>query len=124
MKVVARNIAFDALVQKRSAKLTKFRHRVLRLVFDIPQGNVTTYKELAKAVGCGSCQAIGQALRGNPLAPDVPCHRVVSASRKLGGFCGASGGKLVQKKMDMLVAEGVRFEETGLVSESHLMRFA
>ena len=56
-------------------------------------GKVSTYQELAKALHCGSCQAVGQALRRNPYAPIVPCHRVIAASQAIGGFCGNADPK-------------------------------
>ncbi|KAE8144150.1 hypothetical protein BDV25DRAFT_167540 [Aspergillus avenaceus] len=52
-------------------------------------------------------------MRTNPFAPDVPCHRVLSADGSLGGYMGdgpASGGKNLEKKKEMLEAEGVVFE--------------
>ncbi|MEO0414062.1 MAG: MGMT family protein [Verrucomicrobiota bacterium] len=38
----------------------------------MPLGKVTTYRALGLAIGCGSAQAIGQALKRNPFAPEVP----------------------------------------------------
>lgn len=48
-------------------------------------GKVCTYKELAKKVGSpNAVRAVGSALRNNPFAPKVPCHRVVASDRSLG----------------------------------------
>lgn len=56
-----------------------------------------------------------QALRRNPFAPTVPCHRVIAASLELGGFNGSWGAACgsVQKKRALLAAEGVPFDEAG-----------
>jgi alkylated DNA nucleotide flippase Atl1 len=56
-------------------------------------------------------QAVGQALRKNPFAPDVPCHRVVGADGKLCGFKGKSTGFTLQEKRKMLEREGIQMEE-------------
>lgn len=56
-----------------------------------------------------------QALRRNPFAPVVPCHRVIAASLELGGFQGSwgAGCDSVQKKRRMLGEEGVPFDAEG-----------
>lgn len=55
----------------------------------VPKGNITTYKNIAVYLGKpGASQAIGNALRNNPFAPMVPCHRVLPSSYKIGGFFG------------------------------------
>ena len=54
----------------------------------IPKGKVSTYGALSLLLK-SSPRAVGQALRRNPYAPQVPCHRVVAASLELGGFSGA-----------------------------------
>lgn len=65
-----------------------------------------------------SPRAVGQALRRNPFAPVVPCHRVVAADRYIGGFCGTWGTDeaQVQRKRRMLEEEGVSFEGHYVVS--------
>ncbi len=91
-------------------KVTPFQQRVYDAARRIPRGKVTTYGLLAKAIRCGSARAVGQALRCNPFAPEVPCHRVVAADLTLGGFMGKRSGAALAKKKRMLEAEGVRFE--------------
>lgn len=81
---------------------TAFQERVYAAVRRIPRGRVSTYKEVARAVGCGAYRAVGRALYVNPYAPRVPCHRVVCSDGSLGGF--ARG---VEEKKKMLEAEGV-----------------
>eukprot|EP00959_Pyramimonas_sp_CCMP1952_P386261 8095345-Pyramimonas_sp.AAC.3 len=53
---------------------------------------VSTYGTLANELG-SSARAVGQALKRNPFAPGVPCHRVVGASLELGGFHGSWGAE-------------------------------
>jgi len=65
---------------------TEFEREVLVATFKIPKGKVSTYKRIAEKVGRPRAyRAVGNALHKNPLAPLVPCHRVV---RSDGGFGG------------------------------------
>jgi len=98
-------------MKKRQA--TVFEQRVYEAISAIPKGRVTTYKSLAKRVGCGSSQAVGQALKRNPFAPEVPCHRVISSQLKLAGYMGKVEGEEVQRKRELLAAEGVGFDSSG-----------
>ena len=105
----AKSLSATVLLQ-RDTQLTTFQHKVLSALCQVPRGYVTTYKLLAQHICCRSTQAVGQALKGNPYAPTVPCHRVVAHSRRLGGFFGKTRGpKLIEKK-DLLLCEGVVFE--------------
>lgn len=94
---------------------TDFETRVFEATRLIPSGKVTTYRELASHLGCNSAQAIGQALKRNPFAPEVPCHRVVKTDFSLGGFHGETEGPLLTKKRNLLIKEGVAFSENGKV---------
>ena len=69
-----------------------------------------TYQGLARAIDCGSCQAVGQALKRNPFAPAVPCYRVIKSDLSLGGFAGAREGEALGRKLALLAGEGVFFE--------------
>lgn len=94
-------------------KVTRFEQRVYDAVSAVPLGKVTTYKKLADLIGCGSSQAVGQALRRNPFAPDVPCHRVISSQLKIAGYLGQIVGEEVDKKLSLLAEEGVLFSDSG-----------
>ena len=59
-------------------KVTQYQSRVYALLKQIPEGKVSTYAEMSKALG-SSPRAVGGALRVNPFAPEVPCHRVIQA---------------------------------------------
>ena len=83
-------------------KMKSFNEKCYKLLRKVPKSRVTTYKELAKALGTKAYRAVGNAMNKNPYAPDVPCHRVINSNGKVGGF--ASGTK---KKIEMLRKEGI-----------------
>ena len=88
-----------------SAEITPFQRRVYLALLDVPAGTTITYGELAKRIGCRSAQAIGQALRRNPFAPEVPCHRVVAADGSMGGYNGERDGEQIEYKRRLLEVE-------------------
>ena len=67
-------------------KGTAFQQRVWQALLTIPYGETVSYGELAQMVGCKSAQAVGQAVGANPVALLIPCHRVIAAHGKLGGY--------------------------------------
>ncbi|MDD5757944.1 MAG: MGMT family protein [Desulfobulbaceae bacterium] len=95
---------------EKDGALTDFQRKVYAVVSQIPKGRVMTYQGVARALGCRSCQAVGQALKRNPFAPTVPCHRVIKSDFSLGGFAGAWQGDELVRKMKLLADEGVIFE--------------
>ena len=97
--------------------VTPFQQRVYEALGCVPAGRVTTYGLVARHLRCRSAQAVGQALRRNPFAPEVPCHRVIAADLRLGGFCGARDGAQIQRKRRLLAAEGVAFDAQGRLAE-------
>jgi methylated-DNA-[protein]-cysteine S-methyltransferase len=104
--------------------ISPFAKQVYSYLRKVPKGKVTTYKELAAAMGTNAYQAIGQVMRVNPYAPNVPCHRVVSANGTIGGFMGATSGPKVVKKIRMLKKEGVIVHGNRVVDfEKKLWRF-
>jgi methylated-DNA-[protein]-cysteine S-methyltransferase len=74
-------------------QLSWFRRKVMEAAFRIPVGYVTSYGQLALATN-GSPRAVGHVMATNPLAPIVPCHRVVAADFTLGGYGGGLKVKL------------------------------
>ena len=88
-----------------------FAGKVYEIVRTIPRGRVTSYQHVARALGIRSSQAVGQALKRNPYAPEVPCHRVIKSSGEIGGFFGAAAGALIDKKVALLQSEGVEVSE-------------
>lgn len=106
-----------------SVKLTDFQRKVYAAVSLIPQGKVSTYGLVAAYIGCGSARAVGQALKVNPFAPVVPCHRVVRSDLRLGGFCGSADEKALNQKRALLLSEGVRFVDPDTVHPDCLYTF-
>jgi len=98
-------------IVKNDSNLTDFRKKVYQALLTVPQGNVITYAMLGKMIDCKCAQAIGQALKNNPYAPDVPCHRVIRSDLTIGGFHGKTSGKYIQRKLNLLAKEGVAFDE-------------
>jgi methylated-DNA-[protein]-cysteine S-methyltransferase len=88
-------------------KPTIFASRVYEIVRTIPRGKVASYRDVAQVLGVRSAQAVGQALKRNPHAPEVPCHRVVSSDGRLCGFFGDTTGTGLEQKAEMLRSEGV-----------------
>jgi len=80
-----------------------FSNKVYSLVSKIPKGKVTTYREIALKLDVKAYQAIGQVLKKNPNAPQVPCHRVVKSDGSLGGY----KGSLITEKVELLESEGI-----------------
>lgn len=89
--------------------ITEFQRRVYLALLDVPCGTTISYKELGQRIGCRSAQAIGQALKRNPFAPYVPCHRVICSSGAIGGFHGERDGAMIEQKKRLLAEEGERF---------------
>lgn len=81
--------------------VTPFGRKVLEAVLDIPFGQTATYGDIAKAIGCRSAQAVGQALKRNPIWLIIPCHRITAAN----GCGGYAGG--LQLKQALLVHENI-----------------
>jgi len=84
-------------------KVSPFYRRVYEVARSIPPGTTLSYGEIAKQMGAaGSARAVGQALGKNPFAIVVPCHRVLAAGGKVGGFS-ANGG--IVTKLRLLTLE-------------------
>ncbi|KAF4548147.1 Methylated-DNA--protein-cysteine methyltransferase-like protein [Elsinoe fawcettii] len=105
----------------KNSSLTPFRKEVLTVLCQVPRGKYTTYQAMSDHISSTShktcARAVGNAMRNNPFAPVVPCHRVLATGGKIGGFGGEWGddGKHAKKKRDMLREEGVRFDGSGKV---------
>ena len=81
--------------------MTDFEKKVLRVVTEIPVGQVRSYKWVAKRCGRPKAyRAVANALAKNPYPVFIPCHRVIQSSKKLGGY--SLGGQL---KEDLIKLE-------------------
>ena len=76
-----------------------FHRRVYELARTIPPGKTLSYGEIAAQLGArGAARAVGQALGHNPFPIVVPCHRVLAAGGRIGGFS-AHGGVATKRRM-------------------------
>ncbi len=92
--------------------MTKFQEKVWAKCRKIPRGRVSTYGEIASAIGNPkAARAVGNALNKNPFK-NVPCHRVVKSNGEVGGY--AHGAR---RKIEKLRREGVKVKK-GKVSVS------
>jgi len=103
--------------------LPDFNRRVYAIVRKIPPGATITYGEIAERLGDKTLsREVGQAMGENPTPIIMPCHRVLAAGGKTGGFS-ASGG--VVTKLRLLTIEGAQpggptlFENLPLVARKH-----
>ena len=86
-------------------KGTKFQLKVWNYLKKIPRGKVKTYSEVAKAIRRPlAVRAVANAIGKNPLAPQIPCHRVIRSDGSLGGYSGKGG---IKTKKLLLKKEGV-----------------
>ncbi|MBN9563026.1 MAG: methylated-DNA--[protein]-cysteine S-methyltransferase [Alphaproteobacteria bacterium] len=86
-----------------------FFERIYAAARRVRWGQTTTYGTLAKELGAGpeAARDVGQAMAKNPVALIIPCHRVLAAGGKVGGFSAPGGA---EAKRRMLELEGVRVE--------------
>jgi methylated-DNA-[protein]-cysteine S-methyltransferase len=63
----------------KQQKVTAYQERVYTALQQIPEGRVTTYAAISKALNSSS-RAVGGALRVNPFCPEVPCHRCIAST--------------------------------------------
>ena len=92
------------------SRISPFHQQVYALARAIAPGSPRAYGDLAEQLGRkGLSRAVGQALGLNPFAPVVPCHRVLAAGGKTGGFS-AGGGAAT--KLRMLEIEGAHIGGT------------
>jgi methylated-DNA-[protein]-cysteine S-methyltransferase len=90
-------------------RVPEFNQRVYAIARAIAPGQTLSYGEVAARLGDpGAARAVGQALGHNPFAPIVPCHRVLAAGKRSGGFS-AGGG--VATKLKMLEIEKAQLGE-------------
>ncbi|MBA4464005.1 MAG: MGMT family protein [Nitrosopumilaceae archaeon] len=94
--------------------------KIYKKLLEVPKGKITTYGELAKAVGFTNGQrAVGKIMNKNPYPVIIPCHRVVKSDGKIGGY--AYGGEI---KKNMLQKEGIKIKDDKILDwENTIYRF-
>jgi len=87
----------------------EFFMRIYAAARRIGWGQTSTYGTLAKEIGSGpeAARGVGQAMANNPIPLIIPCHRVMAAGGKVGGFSAPGGAA---SKIRMLELEGMKFE--------------
>jgi len=89
--------------------MSAFQRDVLQFTAEIPAGETRTYGEVARGIGSpGASRAVGNALGSNPVPIVIPCHRVLAANNKIGGYSG--GGPEIKRRL--LCLEGVSLPST------------
>ena len=89
-------------------KMLEFFAVVYKLIGKIPRGSVTTYGDIAAALGSPLCsRRVAQALANTPPGLDIPCHRVVNAA-------GRTAPGWAEQKL-LLLNEGIPFKQNGCV---------
>ena len=98
-------------------QIKSFNEKIYDFLKKVPKGKITTYKVLAEVLDTKSYRAVGQAMRCNPYAPQVPCHRVVKSDGSIGGFSGSinPNSKEVRRKISMLRKEGIKIKNNKIV---------
>ena len=101
--------------------MTPFQEEVYKALDLIPKGCVTTYGAVATYLGTKAVRAVGTAVGKNPNAPQVPCHRVVPSTGKIGNYSGKGG---VATKIRLLEEEGVSLKNSKIFNfEKYLFVF-
>jgi len=96
-----------------------FDQRCYDLLLQIPKGKVTTYREIAHALGTKAYRVVGQAMNRNPNLVRVPCHRVVKSNGEVGGY--AQGEN---EKIKLLLEEGIDLRKNKILNlEIYLHQF-
>lgn len=116
-KVTKKPSSKQPSLASRATKMpTPYQASVYAHLLCIPPGQLTTYGSLSRAMN-SSPRAVGGALRCNPYAPSVPCHRVIASDGFVGGFKGdwekAPSGINQTEKLKLLREEGVNFTAEG-----------
>jgi len=108
----------DQILTGRVSDTMRFDEKVWTLTSRVPPGWVTTYRDIAEALNTRAYRAVGLALKRNPHAPTVPCHRVVASNGHLNGY--ARG---LERKATLLAEEGIEVRNNRVSLTRHHWRF-
>ena len=103
--------------------MSSLTEKVYQRLKEVPEGKVTTYKDLALICETKAYRAVGQILKRNPVGSGVPCHRVVSSDGRLGGYRGKTDGKEIEEKVIRLRNEGIEIKGMKVNLERFGFRF-
>ena len=93
------------------------QQKIFKKLLQVPKGQITTYGELAKAVGLKNGQrVVGRTMNKNPYPVIIPCHRVVMSTGKIGGY---AYGKDIKTKM--LNDEGIEIQNHKIVDLKNII---
>ena len=96
---------------------SEFEISVLLATYRIPKGKISTYKRIAELIGKPkSYRAVGNALHKNPLAPIIPCHRVVRSDGKIAGE-----KKSIEVRRSLLNKEGIPLDGLKVKLEKNII---
>ena len=98
----------------------KLEEKVYKKLLEVPKGKITTYRDLARAIGLKNGQrVIGKIMNKNPYPVIVPCHRVIKSDGKIGGYAWGE-----QVKAKMLSNEGIKIKNGKILDvEKSIYRF-
>lgn len=81
---------------------TPFRRRIWEACQQIPYGEVVTYGQLARLAGRpAAARAVGSAMANNQIPIIIPCHRVIAAGNKIGGFTNPDGVRFKERLLQI-----------------------
>jgi methylated-DNA-[protein]-cysteine S-methyltransferase len=99
------DLSIDKSDPSKGPVRSEFNLKVLKMVLEIPRGEVKTYKEIAECMDSKAWRAVGSAMARNPFPLVIPCHRVVKSNLSLGNYGGGVG-----MKKELLEKEGVKIK--------------
>lgn len=100
-----------------TANGTEFQQRVWQVLGQIPYGEISSYQQVAEALGSpGSVRAVASANARNPISIVVPCHRVIGSDRALRGYAGG-----IETKAKLLELEGHRIQAGEITLNSKVL---
>ena len=110
-KEVSRYVAGDAKALHQHVDLTlagnAFQKKVLDGLQTVPRGALVSYQALGASVGSAkAARAVGNALHNNPVPIYVPCHRVIAADGRIGGYVGGAACKLQLLRSEGFAVDG------------------
>ena len=94
-------VNFDS-IEIRLPEMTPFRRQIIEATRSIGYGQTISYGELALQAGHpGAARAVGTVMSSNRFPILIPCHRVLAAGGKLGGYTSPAGTKLKERLLEM-----------------------